>query len=90
MNGFAGSSQQKKRKQDITGSNGGAPASERESEGPVVGLAARIVEIISSGIHCSSSDVRSGSKADIRPANGDVRQVPQAEVTAAVGPNAFP
>jgi len=49
MNGFAGSSQQKKRKQDITGSNGGAPASERESEGPVVGLAVRIVEIIANG-----------------------------------------
>ena len=29
------------------------PASKAESEGPVVGLAARIVEIISSGIRCS-------------------------------------
>jgi len=90
MNGSAGSNRQKGRKQELAGLNGAVPASMPGSEGPVVGLAARIVEIISSGIHCSSSDVRSGSKADIRPANGDVRQVPQAEVTAAGGPNAFP
>jgi hypothetical protein len=46
MNGFAGSSRQKKRKQELAGSNGAVPASKMESEGPVVGLAVRIVEII--------------------------------------------
>jgi len=46
MNGFAGSSQQKKWKQELAGSNGAAPASEMERGDPVVGLAVRIVEII--------------------------------------------
>jgi hypothetical protein len=53
MNGSAGSSRQKGRKQEIAELNGAVPASKAESEGPVVGLVARIVEIISSGIHSS-------------------------------------
>jgi len=48
MNGSAGSSRQKKQKQELTGSNGAVPASRTESGGPVVGLAVRIAEIIAS------------------------------------------
>ena len=43
----------KRPKQELTGSNGAVPASKTESEDPVVGLAVRIVEIISTGIHCT-------------------------------------
>ena len=46
MNGSAGSSRQKGRKQELTGSNGAVRASKTESGDPVVGLAVRIVEII--------------------------------------------
>ena len=46
MNGSAGSSRQKKQKQELTGSNGAVPASRTESGDPVVGLAVRIAEII--------------------------------------------
>jgi hypothetical protein len=46
MNGSAGSSRQKGRKQELAGSNGAVPASKTESGDPVVGLAVRIVEII--------------------------------------------
>jgi len=56
MNGFAGSSQQKKWKQEFTGSNGGAPASEMESEDPVVGLAVRIVDMCESGVHLQAEN----------------------------------
>ena len=43
MNGSAGSSRQKGRKQELTGSNGAVPASKAESGDPVGGLAVRIV-----------------------------------------------
>jgi hypothetical protein len=44
MNGFAGSSRPKMQKQELAGSNGAVPASEKENGDPVVGLAVRIVE----------------------------------------------
>jgi len=46
MSGSAGSNRPKNHKQELTGSNGAVPASKTESGDPVVGLAARIVEII--------------------------------------------
>ena len=46
MNGSAGSSRLKKQKQELAGSNGAVPASKTESGDLVVGLAARIAEII--------------------------------------------
>jgi hypothetical protein len=46
---IVGSSRPKRLKQGLTGSIGAVPASEKESGGPVVGLAVRIVEI--SAIH---------------------------------------
>src|SRR5262245_60487181 len=44
MNGFAGSSRPRNRKQELIGSNGAVPTSKTESGDPVVGLAVRIVE----------------------------------------------
>jgi hypothetical protein len=46
MSGSVGSSRPKKKKQELTGSNGAVRASKTESGDPVVGLAVRIVEII--------------------------------------------
>jgi hypothetical protein len=44
MNGFAGSSRQQGRKQELAALNGAVPASTKESGDPAVGLAVRIVE----------------------------------------------
>jgi hypothetical protein len=53
MNGSAGSSRPKRLKQELIGSNGAVPASEKENGDPVVGLAVRIVEIIATHIPCT-------------------------------------
>ena len=53
MNGSAGSIRPKKQEQELTGSNGDVPASEKESGDPVVGLAVSIVEIITIRHTCS-------------------------------------
>ena len=50
MNGSVGSSRPKRQKQERAGSNGAVPASETESEDPVVGLAVRIVDHCESGM----------------------------------------
>jgi O-methyltransferase len=63
MNGFAGSSRPKKRKQELAGSNGVVLALKTESADPVVGLAVRIVEFIAIGkqmTYCLSGVARLG------------------------------
>ena len=65
MNGSAGSSRPKRQKQELAGSNGAVPASETESEDPVVGLAVRIVEINHFTYLTQPAHVRFGSLAEV-------------------------
>ena len=64
MNGSVGSSRPKRQKQELAGSNGDVPASETESEDPVVGLAVRIVEFNHFTYLAQPAYVRFGSLVD--------------------------